>query len=894
MKTPSRKNLWRAILIIPLLISACSPAKKTPTPISVPPTAPPVREPSQVPTAIPVAPTQAVQPTATPITPGFPLSELPVFALYEEPKVDAVAVPPARTPAPDLSNVNIPFVLSQEQLDRLAQDGFVVSPGTDKEFFTLYEQARYDNAPIFVTSDSVLHIYHLLFDKVLRTAEVEHFIPLLAELNKAMLAQVDAQYQELKGTPWEEAARRTVAFIGVGSKLLDPTVEVPAYAADLVEAELAQINAASGILPSPLFPGLENGEDYTQYIPRGHYTKSEELKNYFKSMMWYGRMTFRLKARDPQVGKAETRSALLLVNALRNAEVNGRPAMEAWLDLYSPTAFFVGRSDDLTATQYGDVMDAVYGKDAPLTGLTDEARLDQFIELANQLPPPKILGLVITDTEDETQATKGLRFMGQRFVPDAYIFRQLMYRNVGTRENRRGLPKGLDLPAAMGSERAYQILDQMGETKYENYTSQMEKMRQWLASLKVSDWTETLYNTWLYTFFPLLAVPEKAAPSFMQSPAWIDKQLNTVLGSWTELKHDTILYAKQAYAELGGGPPPPPPVPPKGYVEPVPYFYARLEALTAMTRTGLSERGLLSEQDDQNLARLEDLVGALQTIAEKELRGEPLTDEEYERIRFYGGELEHLTMAAADTPNTEDPNAPKFMEEEPQAAVVADVATDPGAAAGPAVLEEGVGRVNPIYVVVPLVGADGVHPFQVAKGGVFSQFEFPWPAGDRLTDEKWREMLDQGKAPPLADWTSSFITQEGEYVNLTRAVFQFQQMLTGAYWDLGYGGMPQDPVLAPFLAELQSLANAKQYQGHQLINSQFRSFDLQSATKAVVTVRETWQDKLYQFSGDYANYDEQPSATRGPYPLDATYTLENQDGFWRATNVVYANQPPGW
>jgi hypothetical protein len=155
-------------------------------------------------------------------------------------------------------------------------------------------------------------------------------------------------------------------------------------------------------------------------------------------------------------------------------------------------------------------------------------------------------------------------------------------------------------------------------------------------------------------------------------------------------------------------------------------------------------------------------------------------------------------------------------------------------------------------------------------------------------------MLDKGEAPPPADWMSSFLTNQGEYVDLTRAVFQFQQMLTGAYWELGYGGSIVDPALAPFQAELQALSKAKQYLGRQLINSQFRSFDLQSDTKAVVTVRETWQDKLYQFSGDMANYDEQPSATRGPYPLDATYTLENQDGFWRVTNVVYANQPPGW
>src|SRR5690606_18485085 len=138
--------------------------------------------------------------------------------------------------------------------------------------------------------------------------------------------------------------------------------------------------------------GLEFGEDYTQYIARGHYTISEELTAYFKSMMWYGRMTFRLKTDNPDVGRAETRAALLLVHALRTAQVNGQPALQAWLDLYNPTVFFVGRSDDLTAFQYLDVIDDVYGATPDLATIADESQLDTFIEAANELPPPLILG----------------------------------------------------------------------------------------------------------------------------------------------------------------------------------------------------------------------------------------------------------------------------------------------------------------------------------------------------------------------------------------------------------------------------------------------------------------------------------------------------------------------
>ncbi|NPV09022.1 MAG: DUF3160 domain-containing protein [Anaerolineae bacterium] len=876
------------------LLSSCASAPATPIPT---PTTSPTDTPTTAPTT-PPSPTDTPVPTATaPPTEPAPEQEAPrvSFASFYERPVQTTPAMQHEPIAPDLSNVTVPFVLSPAQRERLAADGFVVSPGTEKEFFTVYERARYDNQPIFVTSDSLLHVYHLLFDKVLRTAEVRYFIPLLRDLNAALLAQADAQYQALQHTSWEDAARRTVAFVAVGSRLLDPDVAVPDYAADLVQAEVSLVMDSAGILPSPLFPGLEYGEDYTQYIPRGHYTKFEELEAYFRSMMWYGRMTFRLETEDPEVGRAETRSALLLVRALRSAQVNGRPALDAWADLYDPTAFFVGRSDDLTVTQYIAVMDAVHGPDPSLEAVADDALLDRFIAEAGKLPPPRVLGMIIFETDDVEQQTKGMRLMGQRFVPDAYIIRQLIYRNVGTSTERRGLPKGLDIPAAMGSERAYQHLEQMGETSYLNYAEQMAKMRAWIAGLTVEEWTETLYNSWLYSFLPLLrpTVDEPGYPAFMRSLAWADKQLNTVLGSWAELKHDTILYAKQAYAELGAGPMPPEPVPPKGYVEPVPQFYARLAALTAMTREGLSQRGMLDERDGDSLQRLEELAVAFQTMAEKELRGEPLTEEEYRRIRFYGGELEHLTMAAADTEGEDGGRT--YMEEQPQAAVIADVATDPWPV--PRVLEVGVGRINVIYAVVPVVEDDGTLYLQVAKGGVFSYYEFPWPQDDRLTDEKWRAMLDEGQAPPLQEWMGSFMEEEGENSDLTSAIHAWHQALTSAYWHVyaeGAAYLAQGDALDQLRAALEPLQAEGHMVGHQLVSSGFRSFDRQADDLALVTVREVWQDELYQVGEYPGDAVGEPLAERGPYTLDVTYTLKRDEGAWKVIRAVYANEPPAW
>jgi hypothetical protein len=346
--------------------------------------------------------------------------------------------------------------------------------------------------------------------------------------------------------------------------------------------------------------------------------------------------------------------------------------------------------------------------------------------------------------EDKEQVTQGFRFMGQRFVLDGYIFDELTWREVGTADNPRMLPKGLDVMAALDSEEAHTILDGMGDTAYANYLEQMAKLREEVSALELDSWTQNLYWTWLYSFGPLLEPKGAQYPAFMRTQAWTRKDLHTALGSWTELKHDTILYAKQSMAELGGGPPP---EPPHGWVEPNPEAYARLLALTRMTRDGLESRGLLTENAAANLWRLDDLLTFLLDVAQRELAGEPLTVEDYERIKFYGGELEAMTLAAADQEGEGSP----FFEEQEQAALVADVAT-----ASDSVLEEAIGRVFEIYAVVP----DGEGGLHIAKGGVFSYYEFARDIREgRLTDEAWREMLAAGEAPDQPEWTASFVSE---------------------------------------------------------------------------------------------------------------------------------------
>jgi hypothetical protein len=692
------------------------------------------------------------------------------FATYEEVPVNISPKVPAYSVSQNLNNVTnaSDFTFSDAAKNLLVKNAFVVKPSYNNEFFQLYESNRYSYTPSFITTDSMLHNYHLMFDFLLKQLEEQKLAAELKQLNANMLSESLNQYNNLKGTEWENAAKRNVGFFAVGSKLLDSSVSIPSIAASEVNQELTLIEAHQGIEKSPVM-NIGGGqdtmidtpqgpqslealkEDYSQYIPRGHYDKTEQLKAYFKSMMWYGRLTFRMKSDD------EVKSALLITLAL-NKENN----QNSWNKIYEPVNFFVGKSDDITYYQFKDLAEKVYGVNATTQSVSsDKNKLASFISETKTLESPQIHSMPIFNAAiqpDREKEIKGFRFMGQRFTIDAAIFQRLVTREVGPKgescdnapfRDGRMLPKGLDIPSAMGSDEALNILKTQGETQHACYSENMSKMQTYLSGLPTENWTQNLYWGWLYQLRPLLDEKGNGYPSFMQNTAWARKELNTFLGSWSQLKHDTILYAKQVYAELGGGGPEE--KDDRGYVEPNPYVYARLASLLKMTNEGLDIRGLLTPSMKDNLGKMEQLAMSLKTISEKELNNEKLTDDEYELIRSFGGQLEHFWLEVnKDEPAFKESTSQRNYLNENPAAIVADVATDPNGQ----VLEEGTGKISEIYVVVPIDGK-----LRIAKGGVYSYYEFTWPMSDRLTDKKWRELLNSGQAPALPSWADAFVAK---------------------------------------------------------------------------------------------------------------------------------------
>ena len=651
------------------------------------------------------------------------------------------------TVSPGLSNVinanNL--YLADDVKELLQQNGFVVDDrmGHD-EFFEVYESNRYQKVPNFVTVDSLMHTYHLYFQHLQKNTERDHLAAAIQGMSQQLLQTSEEQLKALKGTEWEGAAKRNVAFFAVGASLQDDAVKVPSEVADVVKAELSNIQNASGISQSAI---TGNQEDYSQYQVRGYYEGNDTLERYFRTMMWYGRLNFKQKDEDLD------RSALLMTLALQG------DALKRWEAVYAVTSFFAGASDDCGYYEYQPLVTAAYGEGVTADKLAGNSEAWQhFHQLSAAMPAPQINSVPLSQGDDptasRTEAEKGFRLMGRRFTLDEMIFNELVNPQVGenTSGQHRNLPDALDVPAALGSDEALQITQSRGASAYAKYDQNMQELRSSLTNEDDPRWQASLYSQWLYTINPLLAKKSEGYPTFMQTSQWARKSLQSYMGSYTELKHDTILYAKQIMAEGGGGPNGE--VDDRGYVEPEPTVFSRLATLTAATKEGLSGFSLLSSEDSSNLDLLSQLASQLSTIASKELTGEKVSDDEFELIRSYGVQLEHFWQEVYK----EEAGKEKFTTREFPCAIVADIATNGEAGT---TLEVGTGKAKTMYVVVDVEGSP-----RIASGSVFSFYQFEQPISDRLTDTKWRQMMgiepaQDGRtvnkpSKQLEDWTNDF------------------------------------------------------------------------------------------------------------------------------------------
>jgi hypothetical protein len=324
------------------------------------------------------------------------------------------------------------------------------------------------------------------------------------------------------------------------------------------------------------------------------------------------------------------------------------------------------------------------------------------------------------------------------------------------------MPDPLDVAfAAFGNNQAANLLSDDIATY--NYAPDLHMMRVLVDAHGDDFWNENLYNMWLGALRMLSPETGTGGTASITPPSrlfrtepWGRRILNAQLGSWAELRHDTLLYAKQSYTGI------PSCEYPDAYVDPYPAFF---EAVTHFAEKGATVATLIETADKYLAGRIDEYytkLGATTTIlaemAQKQQIGEPFTAAELGFINdaVYVGE-EDVECAMIDAPYGWYAdlffNAEELLpfERDP---TIADVHTQPADEGGTIVgriLHVAVGE--PRMMVVSVDTCDGPRAY---VGPVFSYYETITEDFERLTDEVWSETLATSK-PTDVTWMAPVI-----------------------------------------------------------------------------------------------------------------------------------------
>jgi hypothetical protein len=404
--------------------------------------------------------------------------------------------------------------------------------------------------------------------------------------------------------------------------------------------------------------------------------------------------------------------------------------------------FFVGAADDLSIDDLAPAL-ATAGVRA-LADLADDAKLAAaYAALGGALGARgQVRGQVLAPVGNApagTPAPKVLQIFGQRFALDSLVLSKVVFDAIVFHGDRqlRTMPNALDVMAALGNDEAVRLLQ--SEIERYHYAANLAAVRRVVDGESAEQWNASAYGIWLDALRTLDDAPAKgsAFPLAMRQEAWRRKQLQTQIASWTELRHDTVLYVKQSYIVLTCGYP-------SGYVEPYPALYARLGFLAGALAKRLTDWDKRYSGFFENFAaRMADL----ERLARKELASQPFTAEEDAflkktisvRMRDSGGRAYFDGWYAG-----------LFADRQPDkwTAVVADVHTDPSSGA---VLQEGVGDANLLVVAI-----DNQKDRAIYVGPVYTQYQFRSGADQRMTDASWQQIISAGRLPPRPDWTAPF------------------------------------------------------------------------------------------------------------------------------------------
>jgi hypothetical protein len=649
--------------------------------------------------------------------------------------------------------------LTPAEKAKLAANGFVASDRMqEKTFAEALLKVFQKDLPVLVTTDAILQALHASYDDILKTLEQHVLLPALTDLlgkTHLALAKLDPGADPLAKQAKDDAD----FFVTVARSLLLGQAQKTNAGGTLDKDVATFLGHVEGLqLEEVTIFGTPRTMDFSQFKPRGHYAGVPELEKYFRAMMWLGRVDFRFAEFDANGGgwsywPRQVMGAVLLHQAV------DVPAWQAADDLIG---LMVGPVDYIDFQGVAKLVAAQGWKQASDVAKADAKKLLADL-IGGKYGAQKIASHFIETnpfSDEPTPLPPSFTYLGQRFVVDSHVFANVVYDRVVKDGNKvmRAMPSPLDALFVMGNGQVLPLLaDEFAKFPY---WGQLHVLRYLVDSYDQAFWQGNLYNLWLDALRTLNApTTGDAFPFAMKTPAWRDKTANTQLGSWAQLRHDTLLYAKQSYT---GG------VAcehPSAMVEPYPAFFGKLKIFGQLAGQYLGnfqagsagaapgkDAPWVKQQLASFFANWADHMGKLQAIAQHELDGKDLTQDELKYLKgvisadpgcgapVFSGWYASLYFSAD--------NLDKWKP------TIADVHTNPnqdGPLAPPRVLHVATGNVG-----LMVFTADRCSGAAAFVGPVFRYHEVEVKEIKRLNDQEWEKMLQDGSAPQPPKWTESY------------------------------------------------------------------------------------------------------------------------------------------
>jgi len=518
------------------------------------------------------------------------------------------------------------YQLTEAEINCLRNQGFVVITDENRKFTSfghVFMDVFKRDLPVFITTDAILHAVHLAFDEILQEVEERYMYPMVNEMLAAM-------HQKLPEMSAPEPVKDDVdVYLSVARSLLvgrgknppedrwlpPPSIEDDGKPFSLRRQEeqvkeiLARIQSHQ-IHEFSLY-GMERKTDFSQFIPRGHYTASEDLERYFIAMMWLSRedlgfLLYRkgIPPEDTAPYQRQMMDAFLVLQLLKEST-----QWENYRKFFDFVSYMIGEPDNPTLDDLQEACNA-----SSVLDVAQISRPENYLAVIDEMvAQDAIWGRISSNIRlGGTPPPVYLLMLGQRFVVDSFVTSEVVYDRIPA---ERLMPSPLDVMYVLGNDTAKPLLKE--ELALYNYEDKLEQLRQYADGLSEDFWSETAYHQWLATLRTLHQKPEKNAPMFMKSQGWRLEKLNTQLASWAQLRHDTILYVKQSYTAILCEYP-------YGYVEPYAEFYKELESFYEATQWAYHSLGI-RDYDWYFNGSLE-TIRTLGEMVRKELACEPFTD----------------------------------------------------------------------------------------------------------------------------------------------------------------------------------------------------------------------------------------------------------------------------